>query len=247
MLKSLVRRLVAPLSDNRAVSAIEFAIIAPILVMLSLVGMDVGRYVYAAEQISRVANTVAQIITSKSAVGPTGLITIDDADLQSVHDSAQVVFPDILADSERQGVIWDSLIAINIASISFTAGPGGCTTNCTTYTPLVRWTGVSNPRACGASFTPMVDSHSPDPALLPDDMYPPAGANGPNNRTGNIIVVDIAYTYRPVLTGSEWNTGFFSVPTITIQRSVYMSPRYTPTEIIYVPGGTPMQVATNCP
>ena len=262
MLERLANSLANFRRDRRAVSVVEFAFVVPVMVMLITVGVDVGRYIYATEQISRVANTMAQIITSKSAIGASGNVTIDDGDLQLVRDSVVVTYPDILAAAKRTNVTWQSLIQVTISSVSFTATPAGCggLGPACVDTPHVRWTGGDNKRICGTVFVaPLADTDTPVWNGLPGDAYPSTAAPGnfpptsngtttANSQVGDIIVIDISYTFKPFLTPAQasWNDGWMSMPPITIVRSVYVAPRYTSTEIVYSPSAV-VPLAQVCP
>jgi hypothetical protein len=91
------------------------------------------------------------------------------------------------------------------------------------------------------------DTAAPANTLLPPDVYPPDPPNNTVPQTGNIVVVDVTYNFNPVVTGGQWNSGWFNVPVIPITRSVYMSPRYAP-QIYYALDGTASQnYAANCP
>ncbi len=253
MMQALARLLGRLRRSENGASTIEFAFIAPLMVVLVAIGSDVGRYVYETEQVSRVANTIAQVVTSQSAIGGGGNIQMTGTQLRFTRDSAMLVFPDVLQDSAQQNIAWTNDIGITISSVSFVAAPTGCTAACVYYAK-VRWSGGTTARTCTpAGWTPptpppitqMADTAAPSPQFIPQDIYPVAPANNAANLLGNVIVVDVTFNYRPLLSGAQWNSAFFNIGTIPIQRSVYVSPRYTPTEIFYVQDAT--NFASNCP
>ena len=101
--------------DRSGLAAIEMAFVAPVMILLALVGVDVTRYVIATEQVAQVANTISQMITTTGPTVQGGTsATISDTDLQFYHDSAMVIFPGVLADAATQGVPWSSDIAISV-------------------------------------------------------------------------------------------------------------------------------------
>ena len=61
--------------------------------------------------------------------------SVSSTDLQFFHDSAMVIFPQVLADSYAQHIAWGSDIGITMSSVTFS--PSG-----NTYVPKVVWTGA---------------------------------------------------------------------------------------------------------
>jgi Flp pilus assembly protein TadG len=192
------------IGDRAGVSAVEFAIIAPIMILLGLGGVDSAHYIEATQEINVAAKTIGQMLTENT----TG--DVNYVDLQFYHDSTVIAFPEVLADAAKKSIQWSNDISITMSSIKFTATPANCTSSCT-YTPKVIWTAGNNPRTCGKPLLPVVDASVPSPTTLPTDVYGP----------GSLIVVDISYNFTPV---------FSSVlpSPISIARSIYLAPRYVP-------------------
>ena len=188
--------------DRAAATAVEFAFVAPVLVLLALGGADLTRYVVATERIEQAANTIGQMITENSSGA------VNYIDLQFYHDSAMVTFPDVLSDAATQGVAWWSDISITMSSVSFAPTPATCTSNCT-YVPTMVWSAGDNRRSCTVKMTQTIDASVPTATTLPVDIYGP----------GSAIVVDLQYNFHPFFAPSF-------IGTINIARSVYMAPRY---------------------
>ena len=222
MWRAFFARLARFRRDRSGVAAIEMAFVAPIMIVLGLGGVDTTRYVEATQSVSKVASTIGQMLTENT----TG--SVNYIDLQFYHDSAMVIFPDVLSDAARQGITWSNDISISMASIKFATTPTNCTTGCT-YVPKVMWTGGANARACGAVFTQVPDVSVPSPTTLPTDIYGP----------GSVIVVDIQYNYHPLFAS-------FLGASIPIARSVYMAPRYVPLVSYQVVSGD-NGIAASCP
>lgn len=207
--------------DKAGVAAIEFAFLVPIMLLLSLGGFDLGRFVMATEQVGMTAYYIAQMI-SEAPLSTSATIagdgTVASADLQFYHDAAMVIFPDVLSDSAAQGIPWSQDIGITMTSIKFKATPTGCTTSCS-YVPQVVWSGGTHPRVCGGTITAAADASTPSSTTLPTDMF----------GSGSLIVVDITYTFRPYV-GSQF------LPSFPIARSFYIAPRNVPT--VEYSGGT---------
>ena len=201
------------LRDHRGVSTIEFAIWAPVMCFLLLGTVDITRFVMASGRLSDVAGTMGQMLS----VNTTG--TVNYVDLQFYHDSAMITYPQVLADAALQNKTWSNDIAITMTSVTFTATPSGCTSSCT-YVPKVVWSNGSNMRLCSPknpAMTSASDSSQPSPTTLPADAF---GAT-------SLLVVDIAFTFRPLLFSGVGTLGNLApLVNIPIKRSFYTAPRY---------------------
>ena len=187
---------VSRLRDKRGVAAIEFAIGAPIFVLLLLLGFDVTRYAIATRRLEAVASTVGQMV-SVSASGQ-----IAPADLQFYKDSAMVIFPQVLQDSFRKGISWSNDLAITVSSIVFTGVSP-------VFVGTTKWSAGPSLRACIVPMLPTSDTAPPSPQALPQDTF---GA-------GTLIVVDVVFTFRPTVASAF-------LQSIPIARSFYVQPRY---------------------
>lgn len=183
-------------SDPRGVAAVEFALCAPILMLLLLVGFDTARYIVAARRLAVVAATIGQMLS----VSTTGQIAA--ADLQFYEDSTVAIFPQVLQDSYQQGMIWANDIGMTVSTVNFT----GTSPN---YQGLVNWTVGTNLRPCKVPMIATSDSAQPSPTTLPTDVF---GA-------GSLVVVDLSFKFRPTIASTLMKP-------ITIMRSFYVQPRY---------------------
>jgi TadE-like protein len=222
MWPALLTRLAEFRRNRRGVAAVEMAIVTPFMLLLAFGGTDFTRYVIATEKMSRIANTIGQMLTQNS------LGYVNDLDLQFYHDSAMVVYPDLLTDAAARGTPWSTDIAITMSSIQFTANPAGCAPAACTYVPSVVWSSGPNPRKCASKFSSVADASVPLTTTLPKDVYGP----------GSIVVVDIQYNYHPLF------PIYFGNP-LGISRSVYFAPRYV-SLVGYKTGGANGALATQC-
>ncbi|HEX4767469.1 MAG TPA: TadE/TadG family type IV pilus assembly protein [Lichenihabitans sp.] len=204
MARSFRRTVRRFLRHRKGVSAIEFAIGAPLVILLFLMGVDTIRFVIATEKIDDVATTISQVISQNQ----TGSVTY--VDLQFYHDVAMVIFPQILADAKQRNMSWSNDIDIGMASVKFTATTANCGASCV-YIPQMVWAGGSSPRSCVVPLLAASDTAQPSPITLPKDAFGP----------GSITIVDVAYNFRPTIAP-------FFLQTIPIRRSYYMAPRYVP-------------------
>lgn len=197
--------------NNSGASAVEFAFVAPVLLLLLLGGFDLGRFILATQRVQAVANSVAEMIAetpaSSSALQPgDGVVSAND--LNFYMNSAMFTFPDVLPIANAAGTNWWNLLSVQLSSIEFVAQPAGCTSACT-YVAKVVWS--SGARTCGSTIVSVSDTNTYSPTTLPADLFQP----------GSVIVVDVSYTWTPTI-GSAY---LLSIP---IERSVYLPPRNVP-------------------
>ena len=185
-------------SDRRGVSAIEFAMGAPVMILLLLAGVDSARYALAVRRIEQVTTTIGQMVSVNT------LGTVDPADIQFYESSAFAVFPLVLSDSTTRGVLWNADLALTVSSVNLS-------TSGSTQTANVSWSTGSALRSCTKAPTMVSDTAPPSSTTLPTDAF----------GTGSIIVVDASFTFRPTIASRY-------LPTIAIIRSFYVQPRYVP-------------------
>ena len=183
-------------SDHRGVSAIEFAIGAPVMILLLLAGVDSARYALAVRRIEQVTTTIGQMVSVNT------LGTVDPTDIQFYESSAFAVFPLVLSDSTTRGVLWNTDLALTVSSVKLS-------TSGSTKTANVSWSTGSALRSCTKAPTMVSDTAPPSPTTLPTDAF----------GTGSIIVVDASFTFRPTIASPY-------LPTIAIIRSFYVQPRF---------------------
>lgn len=216
------------LRDRRAVSAIEFAIWAPIMILIFLGSIDITRYAMATGRLSDVAGTMGQMLSVNT------LGTVNYVDLQFYHDSAMITYPQVLLDAAQQNIAWSNDMAITMTSVTFTPTPSGCSSNCT-YVPKVLWSYGTNQRSCKVTMTSASDSSQPSAGTLPADVFGPT----------SLLVVDIVYVFRPLFNVRPL-PGFPAFGNIAITRSFYTAPRYVTSVGYQVIGGDPGST-TVCP
>ena len=202
--------------DRRGLSAVEFALVLPLLLVLMLGGIQTVAYVNATRKVELVAQSISQMISQ--AVPPQGstIASVNATDLHFSYDATLVLFPYLLKDGPRQGLQWWQDITINYTSVAFTQKGTGCTDNAdlsACYTANVVWTSTGtyggNKRPCATPLQPADNTAAPSPGTLPRSVYGP----------GSLIVIDVVFTFTPT-----FGAKFF--PTSRVARSVYVQPRY---------------------
>ncbi len=209
--------------NTRGVAAVEFAFVAPFLIVCLLAGFEIAKYIAAIRHIGSLASSIAQQIAQNT----TG--TIQPTDVTFLSDSTMVLFPGILKDAAQKGISWQNDIQITMSGINFTTVPIGCKSSCT-YSPAVAWSagtrGLSSWRSC--LIPPLQAPNTAPPSLLtlPVDTYSP----------GFLVVVDVLYSYTPFVATQLFNP-------LTIRRTFYVQPRFV--TMIKFPGITTTGMA--CP
>jgi Flp pilus assembly protein TadG len=232
-LRAAPRSLTAFGRSTKAIAAVEFAIILPIMLIVALGSVETARMLTFSRRLNLVANTTVQMLTVSPPASPPSNVTIPPpntnitsgnvayTDLHTAQDSAMVIFPQVLQDAVQKGVSWSNDIQISMASIRFVPTVLTCTTSCT-YQAAVVWYSGSNHRPCGINQVKAAanDTSTPSPTTLPKDLFP-SSSTAPSAlySAGSVIVVDVDYTYKPLFTSK-----FFGQ--IRMQRSAYVAPRY---------------------
>lgn len=190
------------IADTSGISALEFAICAPVFIMLLLGGADMLRYITACDRVEAIANSISLMLAQNSSG------TVSYQDVQFYHDSAMLTYPALLSEAYRQNVDWASRISISMAAVTFLTAPG-CSQNCT-YAPSMVWTGGDAPRSCSVPPTAVADTDTPSPTTLPSHVFGP----------GTIIVTDVVYRLTPLFQNRFFNG-------LVVRRSAYATARLT--------------------
>ena len=221
-------------ADERAVSLIEFALILPVLLVLMLGGIQLVTYINASRKVELLAQSISQMLSQAMPPAGSTVATVNATDLHFSFDSALVLFPYLMADGPRQGLLWWQDIAITYAAVAFTKTASTCSgsdqSGC--YAANVVWTSTGttggNYRPCTPAQLAAADTAAPTRATLPRSVFGP----------GSIIAVDVVFTFRPTF-------GARFIPAARIARSMYVQPRYAAL-VGFDPAGND-GIATKCP
>lgn len=226
------------LGEEKAVAAIEFAVILPILLLLLLAGIQIVLYINASRKVGQVARSISQMISQAKPPTNSSTATVNATDLHFSFDSTLVIFPFLMGDAKRQNTAWWQDISINYASIAFTPTSGTCndpSDQSACYTANVVWTSTGTAQPYGTNYRPCT------PAQLPaDNTAPPNRLTLPRSVFGpaSLIVIDVVYNFTPTF-GAKF------VPAVRIARSAYVQPRYA--TLINYDTTNSDGIATKCP
>lgn len=224
-----------PIADTRGVSAIEFSLVLPVLIVLMTAGFQVVQYIAATRRVEMVATSISEMISQAAPPANSTTASVNALDLHFAYDATQVLFPYLLKDAARQKLAWWQDITIDFAAIQFQSNGLSCGSNpdqSACYIASVGWTSTgtvgSNSRPCSVPQIPANNTATPSPTTLPRSLYGP----------GSIIAVDVVFTFTPTF-------GARLLPPLTIRRSVFVQPRYA----TYVDYNTTNSdgIATLCP
>ncbi|MEI9984629.1 MAG: TadE/TadG family type IV pilus assembly protein [Aliidongia sp.] len=235
------------LARTDGIAALEFALLAPVMIYTLLVAADVAHGLTISRRLTNAADVIAQLVSQQTTNGQVQG-TITDVDLLGDFASIITTFPDVLTDAGLQFESWQTDIQPIVTSVAFGPTTSPPSPNCTVTSPqdppisptctvaTAIWsagfisTKFATTRACGLSqLLPAVSNFAtPSLSTIPPGLYIP----------GTVIVVDITYVFRPTFT--EWLTGPF-----TFQRTAYIAPRFF-TELSYSgPSGKNVTSSTN--
>jgi len=231
------------LGRDDAIAALEFGLIAPVVIYTLLAATDATNALTTARHVTNAADTIAELVSQQTNGGLiTGTVT--DAEVTTDFNSIITTLPEILNDASGQKLNWQSDIQAIVSSVTFssksgqscappTAGSGNATCNVT-----VNWSvGFSSTRKCGlntmtyggsASSKAGSDVVNPSLVTIPPSLFSP----------GTIIVVDLIYAFKPSF--SAWITG-----PLTFERAAYLPPRFF-TQLAYTPGAASSPALTHC-
>lgn len=198
---------------SQGFAAVEFALALPVLGLMLLGFVELDRYAWASRQLEKAATSIGQMLSQSTT-------PLQPVDVKFARDSAMVLFPQVLGDSARAGHVWSDDISVTMSSVGFRNLTPGCSGAACVYEAKVAWSGGPAKRPCNAALAAAPNSATPTPTTLPTDSFGPE----------SIIVVDIAYTYRPLFATKLFG-GF------TMRRSSYLQPRYLPAVQYAISGG----------
>lgn len=185
------------------VSAVEFAIIAPVLFTLFCGSIELSRVVTASNRATFVAETIAQLVSQVDK-------TLTAKEISAFMATSLLINPDILDYQRQTNVSVDNAVNINVSSVIFTLKIPTCTVSCE-YNAIVifsqRNNNIGPTRSCGL-LQPAADNATPSPATLPISMYGPV----------SLVVVDIQVFIKPIFT-------FLYTGEVKFTRSAYYRPR----------------------
>lgn len=203
-------RLRSFLRCRSATVAIEFAMVAPVAILLYVGAAEVTDGVMASRRVTVVAKTLSDLVSlqgtsTQTTSTPTPGNAVSATTLSTLMTSAATILAPYPTSS----------LTMTISAIDVTNMAGGpC------CSALVRWsyTQGGTLRPCVVQITSLPSTSDYSPSQIPSGLLP-SGTQLPS--PVYIIVADVGYTYQPVMSKNLIN--FAPV----MQRTRYMFPRST--------------------
>ena len=210
--------------SRAGVAGLEFALLAPVLLLLFLGTIDLSGALLTARRMEIVAGSVAEIGTT-GAAQTQAVNKLTDVQAWQATTAAFAFFPAWAAKSASPG------FAVTLSDVAFKAIPSDCTQNCS-YAATVKWSvandlGTPSLRACGP-LSSAPDTNAPSYTTLPAGNF---GAT-------SLLVADVSFTFQPMFFG-------FLIGDIPMMQSAYISPRINNDIQLLATGGAGVSVI--CP
>ncbi len=185
------------------VSAVEFGLVAPVLVLMFLGVLELSGTITASNRATFVADAVAEMVSRVDH-------TVTNDELDSFAISSALIDPDIVKYARLENKKIDKAFKITISSVQFEPKILTCLLLGCEYDAKVVFSYTMNgtKRACG-KLTPAA-AESQTLTTLPTDVYGP----------GSLVIVDVETYYTPIMP-----VRFKSGPA-TFKRTSYFRPRY---------------------
>jgi Flp pilus assembly protein TadG len=213
------------LTNDKAVAAVEFGLILPLMLVIYMGLVELSRGMRAAQKLDLVAHTLSDL-TAQTLIGGQNInqAGLSESDISAIFTAANMLMTPLPTTTLKM-----TITEINITSPS---------TGVWQATPT--WSVTRN----GGPLRPCQPMQPGDVPPVSSNTLPPSyilPVNGVNPSAGYIIVADVVYDYSPGLHFEmfKWN----SSPTYTMKRTSYSAVRntYVPPHIQYL-----MTSGTNC-
>ncbi len=171
-------------TDQRGVAALEFALLAPVLIVIAMSLFDVTNAIIAWWQLAAAADAIGRIATTYAAT-QNNSNSLTTAQAATASTAVFAVMPALsTAPLSRYGV--------TLSSIVMAATSSNCTSGCT-YVANTAWSvalqGIAAARPCG-TLVAVADGAPPSVSTLPVDAFTAAP----------VLAVDVTYDFTPLFT-----------------------------------------------
>lgn len=170
------------LRARHGASAVEFALISPVLLLIFVATIDLSRAVTAANRASFVADTIAELVSQADH-------TLSSDELDGFMLLAPLIDPDALRYGRQTGIKnLQQLVGVTISSVAFSKTEATCTAGCNYLGSVVF--SRSNTTAnwpCGM-VTARPDDGIGKSTTIPTSLF------GPDS----LVVVDVVAYFRPL-------------------------------------------------
>ena len=195
----------ALLRDRRGSPALEFALVAPLMITLVMGGYDIATIVLTSRRLISAAQSAVEIGTELS-VQPDQSTSLTPAQAYTASSAIYAYLPALATGQDT------SVFSVTLSAVVFTVLPPGCTKGCA-YAGATAW---SVPMAGGQAVTrpcgPVAQVAAGVPVTLTN--IPTAGITAPTS----VLVADVSYVYTPMF--ADFITG-----PLTLRKTAFLPPR----------------------
>ena len=190
--------LISFFASESAAAAMEFAIVAPVLIMLLLGGFEGSRTISMNRHLTNFTNSVAWDFAGINDQ-VSGTVTAKSVRLYEFATRIGLLVPEMATGAN----LYDhTRYKIGFTMVTMTPTVATCSAGCT-YTANVAWSWGDLQRACGA-LTSVANGSAYNAANLPAGAF----------QAGAVAIVDVQAVYSPVL-------NFSAFPQRTFTNSIY--------------------------
>ena len=219
---SIMRLLGDLLRARRAVAAVEFALMLPMLLVCLAGATDLSRAAITARKLTVAAQDVA-MIASTMAVQTSTLGSLSGQQAWQATTAPFALFPQWLSAQSGPGA-QPTVFAITLSGIGFSASGGG-------YTAATQWS-VANPlgqvrwRPCGV-LAAVANDGPVTLGSLPTKVFGPT----------SLLVADVSTVFTPVFTS-------VFIGNVPMSRSAFVSPRENNSVALSDTGSAPTEICS---
>jgi hypothetical protein len=190
---------------RRAISSMEFAMIAPLVITLIIGVFDASKAMILRQEVINAAHSIS-LTASLLAVQSNGTTTLTKAQVQEIESAIFAEIPWLRSGIER------GTTSVTLSGIAFSAFPSAsCNpyTTCTSWIPFVYWSVPYRPantygatfvyptRTCGPMLSGVLNINSSQNQPLTVSNFMSTLRTGGITYPDPILVTDVQYTYTP--------------------------------------------------
>jgi Flp pilus assembly protein TadG len=193
-------------TDRRGVAALEFALIAPVILLLTLASLDAARELLIYGQIHNAANAIAQAAEKLSVTtDPTSGAVTSELTADQMQKALSTIYAEIPGlNLGNGGSVFSGSFGAGLSSVSYTPSCTA-TTGCGSQTPVLLWStqlysGGANLlgtvyRSCSTTLTQV--AHLPNTSVSLQELASPVVSGGTAMTLVPQVVADVAYQFTP--------------------------------------------------
>ena len=197
-------------ADRQGIAAVEFALLAPLMILLYVGVIDVTRGVIASRKLNLLSRTISDLVSQQ----PTSL-PVPISKLSTILSSATAIMQPYPITS----------LKLTVSAVSIQQVAGAKTPTCCDVVVNWSYTQAGDKtylRPCKTTLAQVADGTAPSLTTFPKSLVTANAAQGFGYVSGSVsyvIVTDASYVYTPIFNQAvSWFTG-------GMQKTTYMVPR----------------------